>query len=247
MRKFINKYILEIIMVILLVLIVIVTISVSEKQKVSYTQSYYKPMIEVVSSIGEATITTSAPKVKPKIETLPTTLMESLILTIAPEPKLSPTSKPTSTPKASTDINIYNIKLSENLQQYTYETCKKYGIDYELVLAIMYVESSYDPKTVGSSGELSLMQIHPINFEWLQNDLGVLDFYNPEHNILAGIYMLADLQKSFDSTSHVLVAYNVGKYGSKQLFKKGVNETKYSVKVEAVRDELISHGAIINY
>ena len=45
-----------------------------------------------------------------------------------------------------------DIPLSDELQQYTYETATKYGVNYDLMLAIMQTESQYQ-NVVSDNGE----------------------------------------------------------------------------------------------
>ena len=43
-----------------------------------------------------------------------------------------------------------DLPLSEELQRYTYNRCQELGLEYEMVLAIMWRESRFQPTAVGS-------------------------------------------------------------------------------------------------
>ena len=125
---------------------------------------------------------------------------------------------------------FYDIPLSVELQEYTQKVCQQYKVSYELALAVMYTESSYRIDATNGKSH-GLMQIHEINFANLSDKLGISDFNNPKSNILAGVYMLAQLTAKYDSLHLVLTAYNRGESGLNRLMGKGITESKYSRKV----------------
>lgn len=132
----------------------------------------------------------------------------------------------------------YDIPLSRELQDYIYELSVKYNVPYEVVIAVIQQESSYRPKVVGQAGELGYMQIHPINFERLEEELGITNFTDPEQNILCGVYMLSELYEEYDNMIDVLMCYSCGEAGAKRLWDAGVTETKYTKSVGAIINEL---------
>jgi soluble lytic murein transglycosylase-like protein len=79
-----------------------------------------------------------------------------------------------------------------------------YGIDPILVQSIIEVESNYNPKAVGSSGERGLMQIHPKYHE------------NPSFLISKNIAMGVKILDSYYSKCYNMykdawfVCYNIG-------------------------------------
>jgi hypothetical protein len=46
-------------------------------------------------------------------------------------------------PEPASTVRIYDIPLSEEMQAFTFNLCEEYGVDYEMVLAIMDKESDY--------------------------------------------------------------------------------------------------------
>ena len=84
----------------------------------------------------------------------------------------------------------------------------KYGIDAELVRAVVKVESNFDTNAVSSKGARGLMQLMP---ETARN-YGVQDPHDPEQNLEGGIRHLCDLMIQFNGELPLtLAAYNAGK------------------------------------
>jgi hypothetical protein len=136
-----------------------------------------------IDAIGTGSTEPQTPKPEPTLEA-------STMSTITPEPtteKPKETTVPAATEKPEPTIPIYSIPLSEELQAYTYRTCEEYGVDYEMVLALMDKESSYRAGVISKSDDYGLMQINTINHETLKDALGITDFLDPEQNILCGV------------------------------------------------------------
>lgn len=123
--------------------------------------------------------------------------------------------------------------LPVELQEYTFYLCEAYYIDFEFVMALMYVESSFRADVVSSTNDYGLLQINKCNHKQLQENLGVTDFLEPYQNIRAGLYILRGLFEKYDEPALVLMAYNMGEYGASVLWENGVYETTHSLKVLA--------------
>lgn len=84
--------------------------------------------------------------------------------------------------------------------------CKTYGTDPYTVLAMIQVESGFNPNLVGSSNDTGLLQVLPST----QKDMGIKgSLFNPNINIEVGIKYLAFCQKRFGKDLGI-VAYNQG-------------------------------------
>ncbi len=141
--------------------------------------------------------------------------------------------------EASPMFQTYDIDLSEELQNYTFEQCEENGLEFELVLAVMQVESNFKSDLISRTNDYGLMQINKVNHGWLKKKLGVTDFLDPKQNIDCGIYMLKELFDKYSDEHKVLMAYNFGEGGMKRNWKKGVRSSKYSRKVLQTREELV--------
>jgi soluble lytic murein transglycosylase-like protein len=82
-----------------------------------------------------------------------------------------------------------------------------YGKDPNLVLAIINVESGFDPKAVSSVGAVGLMQVMP---HW-KRILGIHDeLRDPETSIRYGLQILGFYEQMYHDPETVLTAYNRG-------------------------------------
>lgn len=124
------------------------------------------------------------------------------------------------------DFRSYNIALPLEQQQYAYNICKRYGIDYELFLAMMYQESNYRPGVVGGGNSYGLCQIHVSNHGNLMARLGITNFFDPYDNMTAGAYLLSNYINMYGDTVTALNAYNGrvanNSYGNSVLNYRGI-------------------------
>lgn len=133
------------------------------------------------------------------------------------------------------------IALSYDLQLCAREAAETFGVPYKLLLAVMFRESSYNPN---AANEIcyGLMQIHQMNFSWLETELakyGVTDIKNnPYDNIYAGAYMLGRLLDKYDDYHKALMAYNCGESGARRLWEQGYTSSTYSRNVLTTMNEL---------
>jgi len=82
-----------------------------------------------------------------------------------------------------------------------------YGLDANLIRAVIQTESNFDAKAVSHAGAQGLMQLMPETAK----DLSVDDAFNPEQNIMAGSRYLKQLLQRYDGKLEpALAAYNWG-------------------------------------
>lgn len=139
-------------------------------------------------------------------------------------------------------ISYYDIPLSKELQKYVMEKAKEYNLDHELVLAVMSLESSFNPSLISRTNDYGLMQINKVNHARLKKEVGVKDFLNPYDSIDAGIFMLGELHDRYKDTHQILMAYNFGDGGMKKVWDNGVRSSKYSRAVMGRKDNLKKVG-----
>lgn len=127
-------------------------------------------------------------------------------------------------------VTLYDIPLSEELQEYTYETCEKYlvGNYYDLVLAVMWQESTFDASTISKTNDYGLMQINKVNHKWLREKLSITDFLDPQQNIEAGVFMLSSYLLKYENVNRALMSYNMGEGGARKRWKQGIHTTNYT-------------------
>ena len=83
------------------------------------------------------------------------------------------------------------------------------GVEGELVHAIIWAESSYNPNAVSPAGAAGLMQLMPET----ARSYGVRNVFDPAENIQAGVKIMRQLLAKFDGDPELaLAAYNAGAY-----------------------------------
>ncbi len=93
---------------------------------------------------------------------------------------------------------------------------QSYGVDYDLIKAVVAAESAFNPKAVSPKGAVGLMQLMPKTAQryGVQSDQGAsiaTKLTDPDLNIQTGTRYLADLLKMFGGqTELALAAYNAG-------------------------------------
>lgn len=118
----------------------------------------------------------------------------------------------TDTPDDSQDYEPMNLFGREaNVERETVlslirKYSRLYGVDVDLVRAVLEVESSFDNRAVSRAGAQGLMQIMPET----QKHLQLSSPFDPEANIQAGIRYLNRMLERFSSVRHALAAYNAG-------------------------------------
>ena len=75
---------------------------------------------------------------------------------------------------------LYDVPMSDELQRHVREQAERQGVPFEIALAVIERESSYQPDAVSDTGDFGLMQINICNHRWLYEELGITDVMDPE-------------------------------------------------------------------
>ncbi|MGL5257874.1 MAG: lytic transglycosylase domain-containing protein [Proteocatella sp.] len=124
----------------------------------------------------------------------------------------------------------YPIKYQKAVEKYS----KQYDVDKYLVYSVMKQESNFKKDAVSRAGARGLMQITEDTFNWLSVKMKVNkyeydDLFDPEVNIMYGVFFISYLQDRFEDNRTVTAAYNAG-----------INVTRRWLKDERYSDDGIS-------
>lgn len=117
----------------------------------------------------------------------------------------------------------YDIPLSPDLQEYIWNLSNEYEISYEMVLAVIYVESGFRPYVISRTGDYGLMQLNGVYMHIRAEAAGVYNFepLNMFDNVRVGIHLLSGEINYWRSQEigeenvfvYALGSYNRGRYG----------------------------------
>ncbi len=101
------------------------------------------------------------------------------------------------------DIKSNNLSIDEAVEK----ASQKYGVDRDLIMAVIKQESDFDSKSVSGAGAMGLMQLMPDT----ARELGVSDPYNIGENVEGGTKYLKSLLSMYANNKQLaLAAYNAG-------------------------------------
>ena len=134
-------------------------------------------------------------------------------------------------------IQAEEIKSSLNKSKlkhiliYIEALCWEYGVEYEMVKAVIQTESDWNHKAVSTSGAIGLMQVLPSTamseFKTPEKDL-----YDPYVNVTVGIKYLSKLNKHFDDMESTLTAYSHGPTVTKKYSNNYISNNFYVKRVQ---------------
>ncbi len=137
---------------------------------------------------------------------------------------------------SSPPIKVKDVMSPTQYDRYIQKAAAKYGIDPDLVRAIIKVESNFNPKAVSPRNAMGIMQLMPE----VAKDYGVIDLFDPVENIEGGVRFLRDLIEFFNGNLlHVLSAYNAGK---RPVISSGFRVPNYSETMDYVRKVLVHYS-----
>ncbi len=114
------------------------------------------------------------------------------------------------------------------------------GLDPLFVLAVIEVESGYDPGALSQRGARGLMQLRPstLRGEALRSRLAGDDPGDPVLNVKAGVRYYRRLLRTFKSQDLALMAYNAGPNRISAYLRSGGVPDRFRTYPRRVRSEL---------
>jgi soluble lytic murein transglycosylase-like protein len=163
-------------------------------------------------------------------------LVDSARESMARLARVSPSpARPKDSPEASSDRQLRPYESTIRAAS------RVFGIDANLLRAVILHESSGNPKAVSSRGAKGLMQL----MDATAAELGVSNPFDPVQNIFGGARLLTNLLKVFDGDLELaLASYNAGegavrRYGGIPPYKE---TQEYVRKVSSTLQKLSNNG-----
>ena len=202
-------------------------------------------------------VTAKALKPKPLMET------ENLPFKITTEPAIQEVVAEEVVAEEVTgrDIPKYNISLSQELQEHTWNQSNYMEIPYSLEISLLYAESRFDENAKNYNDTCrGIGQLSRRTGERLAGILQIDDFWNKnvfvaEYNINCSVYKLWELkqmgiQRNYSEEETILFmlgSYNMGVAGfDLYVSENGTMETPYSKEVLKYKNDLEQYGTIFD-
>ena len=134
------------------------------------------------------------------------------------------------------EIESEGIKSSLNKSKlkhlliYINALCDEYGVDYDMVKAVIQTESSWNHRVVSTSGAIGLMQVLP-STAWDEFKTPKEDLFDPYVNVTVGIKYLSHLNQQFDDMSGTLTAYSHGPTATRKYSSTYIKNNFYVKRV----------------
>lgn len=130
--------------------------------------------------------------------------------------------------------SFYPLKYEDLILKYS----KEYGVNPNLVAAVIKAESKYNEKANSPKGAMGLMQIMPDTGKWIAETIGVENFntemlWDPELNIKMGTWYLNNLSEEFNGDILLIIAAYNGGSGN---VTKWLNNEEYSKNGKELTD-----------
>jgi soluble lytic murein transglycosylase len=129
-----------------------------------------------------------------------------------------------------------------------YFESQKYGYDPEFILALIQIESAFNPTAVSVVGARGLMQIMPATGRELAGEFGIPwegtdTLENPSINIRMGMYYLFKMLLKYEDLRLALVAYNCGPGAVDGMLHRGAMlPADYVEKVMGAYERIVVQG-----
>lgn len=109
--------------------------------------------------------------------------------------------------RSASDLPVDKTGATEHFDALIQEASVKYGVDPNLVRAVIRTESNFNPLATSRVGAKGLMQLMPK----LAKELGIADVFDPRENIFGGVKYLGKLLDRHDGdVSLALASFNAG-------------------------------------
>lgn len=134
----------------------------------------------------------------------------------------------------------FDVPLERGLQDHIFDICDSYNVDPELIVSMIFYESSFRSKVIGendSGYSYGLMQIMPRWNKDRMDRLGCQDLLDPYQNVLVGTDLISEYIEEGRGVEWALMAYNGGPSYANRKASEGI-VSAYATRVTAYAGEL---------
>jgi soluble lytic murein transglycosylase-like protein len=143
----------------------------------------------------------------------------------------------------------YDLPIEERLQVYIYVESQLNNVPYELVLAMIQLESEFQIDLVcynsKSNYDSGLMQVNSCRWPELKEQ-GYTDLLDPYQNVEIGVKIIGDLIERYGDETKDLQCYNQGENSAKKDWDNGIIGSVYTRKVLEYKNNYIKMKEKIN-
>lgn len=113
----------------------------------------------------------------------------------------------------------------EDIRTMCEQVCKDTKIEPEILEALCYEESRFNPAVESKSKCIGLCQVSSVYYKERAEELEITDFYEPYSNLTLCVSILEDLIEKYDNYEIILMSYNLGEQKALKRYKEsGVSE-----------------------
>lgn len=130
-------------------------------------------------------------------------------------------------------LNSISVPSRAETQAMVREIALQYGVDPALAQAHAFRESGFDARAVSPANAIGTMQVIPTSGEWASDLIGRdLNLLNPRDNIIAGVVIIRQLQRSTSTIDEGIASYYQG-LGSVRRYGMFSDTVTYVQRVKA--------------
>lgn len=133
-------------------------------------------------------------------------------------------------------VQAMPVRVPEEVKQLSAEFGEQYNICPELIQAICFKESNFDPRAE-NGGCIGIMQVNPAWHQDRMERLGITDLYDTAGNMLVGVDYLSELAGKYEDISIVLMLYN-GDSDTEDVLNGTADISAYASEILAISEEL---------
>ena len=106
-----------------------------------------------------------------------------------------------------------DVPLTFEEQDYLQTACAEFGVEYDLMLSLIYRETRFQNIAGDSGDSIGYCQIQPRWWSGLMEEIGAEDLMEPQDNFRTACAIVAQLTEKYGNVRDALSAYNTGSPG----------------------------------